>query len=336
MSFPYADAAVFPKLTILVAAWNEGDNIQPFIQSYLDLDYPRKELILCAGGSDGTYQKAVQYAGGSVVVIPQKPGEGKQRALRRGFEHSTGDILLLTDADCLLNQDALMRLVDPILQGEDLVTSGHCKPKRSQLSHPFVFYQYALQQRRQPAIQKRKYLKALLGRNCAIHRTVLEEVGSFNEEISIGTDSFLAKKVITRGYQIRLVPESVVETEFPSSLRAYFHQRSRWKRNGILHNLKFRLYRRVGSALFHSTRGLTLLVLPILGLWFGWSILFLWASIIAYSFLVRFKYVYSLRKSHKLVSRSIYWKIPLYFLVECGAPAFALVQMLFPRARNQW
>jgi hypothetical protein len=39
-----------PKVSVLVAAWNEADMIREHIESFLRLRYPNKELILCAGG----------------------------------------------------------------------------------------------------------------------------------------------------------------------------------------------------------------------------------------------------------------------------------------------
>lgn len=52
-----------PKVSALVAAWNEAAHIDAHIQSFLALAYPDIELVLCAGGSDDTFLRAQRYLG---------------------------------------------------------------------------------------------------------------------------------------------------------------------------------------------------------------------------------------------------------------------------------
>ena len=79
-----------PKVSVLVAAWNESAHIERHIESFQALRYPHKELVLCAGGTDGTYDMAKKYASEVVKVLEQHPGEGKQRALRKAFPQTDG------------------------------------------------------------------------------------------------------------------------------------------------------------------------------------------------------------------------------------------------------
>src|SRR4051812_4534366 len=51
-----------PRISALVAGWNEHDRIEDHIRSFLALSYPNIELILCAGGDDDTFERALQYA----------------------------------------------------------------------------------------------------------------------------------------------------------------------------------------------------------------------------------------------------------------------------------
>lgn len=91
-----------PKVSLLVPAWNEAHNLPDHIQSFLELTYPNKELILCAGGTDQSYAVARRCEGNTIHVLEQMAGEGKQQALRRCLEIATGEIIFLTDADCIL------------------------------------------------------------------------------------------------------------------------------------------------------------------------------------------------------------------------------------------
>ncbi|NJK33015.1 MAG: glycosyltransferase [Deltaproteobacteria bacterium] len=87
---------------MLVAAWHEADHIGAHIAAFQALRYPNKELILCAGGADGTCAIAQGCANESIHILEQMPGEGKQRALRRCYAAASGELIYLTDADCLL------------------------------------------------------------------------------------------------------------------------------------------------------------------------------------------------------------------------------------------
>ena len=331
-----APVTVEPRVSILVPAWNERHNIDAFIQSYVALTYPHRELILSAGGSDGTYERAISYAGDSIVVLRQEPGEGKQRSLRKGFVLAIGDIIVLTDADCILNQDSLDRLLHPIISGNSAVTTGVSRPKSSQMSHPFVYYQYVALRQRDSSHPRGHDVKTLLGRNCAILRTALADVGGFDEDIAVGTDSFLGKKLVSRGHRIHLVDDSIVETEFPTSLRDYVRQRSRWGRNAILHNMRFRLYRRVAKAIAARVSGLAMLLLPIFSFRFGRAILGFWIVGVAWAYFTRVRNLRSAGCSHATISASLNWRIPVYLFAEWMAQGLALIQLLLPRTRHLW
>src|SRR5687768_4395368 len=98
-----SSTAPVPRLSILVAAWNEAGNLDRHVRSVLSLSFPDRQLVLCAGGTDGTYERALRYAGPDVTVLRQVEGEGKQSALRHCLEAAEGDIVILTDADCFVD-----------------------------------------------------------------------------------------------------------------------------------------------------------------------------------------------------------------------------------------
>ena len=133
-----------PLVSLLVAGWNEEAYIEDFLSSFCDLDYPNKELILVAGGSDSTFRMAHQWASPQITVLEQQAGEGKYRALQRAYRVAHGDIVFLTDADCLLNSESFRRMIAPIISGREGVVTGRIRPLPHQLSNPFVYAQWYL------------------------------------------------------------------------------------------------------------------------------------------------------------------------------------------------
>src|SRR4051812_9393475 len=71
---------VRPSVSILVAAWNEAPLIERHLASFWGLTYSDLQLVICAGGTDGTYAIASRFAGDRLIVLEQRSGEGKQRA----------------------------------------------------------------------------------------------------------------------------------------------------------------------------------------------------------------------------------------------------------------
>lgn len=235
---PLAESFDLPKVSVLVAAWNEAENIERHIRSFKSLRYPQRELILCAGGTDGTYGIACRHAGPNVVVLEQQLGEGKQRALSRDLEHATGQIIFLTDADCLLDDDCFERTLGPVIADSEAVATGSNRPLDEQVEQPFVRYQWYYHA--YCAARRDRYIDGLEGRNMVIRRELLSSIGEFGASVHIGTDYHLACQLKQNGSRIRYVPESEVYTDYPTTWADYWQQQSRWHRNIITHGLHFR------------------------------------------------------------------------------------------------
>jgi len=95
------------KLSVLIAFRNEEDRIPQLIDSLTHQDYPKEnlEVILVDDHSTDSSLKKLQgvseeYSYFRVLSLPEGK-KGKKEALRYGQSKASGDILLLTDADCL-------------------------------------------------------------------------------------------------------------------------------------------------------------------------------------------------------------------------------------------
>jgi cellulose synthase/poly-beta-1,6-N-acetylglucosamine synthase-like glycosyltransferase len=250
-----------PLVSFLVPAWNEGKNVEACILSILALRYPNKELVLCAGGRDGTLALCSRYVGQRVIVLKQVPGEGKQGALRRCFEHSNGEIIFCTDADCVVDDECLEAVLAPLLlENEDAVT-GYWQPFEGLKQQPFIAYQWANHLRYQAAMPN--WAGTLDGRCSAIRREALAAAGGFRNEAATGTDYVLSQKLKTAGYRIRSVLASRVQTEYPAEIPAYLQQGSRWYRNRLVQGVRCRQWKDVALSLWGAGAALFMLVGPL-------------------------------------------------------------------------
>lgn len=257
-----------PKVSFLVPAWNEAEYIQVSLASILALRYPNKELVVCAGGNDGSYTIAKQFSGPRVIILEQMPGEGKQGALRHCFEHSTGEVIFQTDADCLVDDITVERTLAPILTEGENVTTGYWQPFDEDKDKPLVAFQWASHLRYQGGMGK--YVENLDGRNSAINRETLAQAGAYQNEAAIGTDYVLSRNLSACGYSIRSVLNSRVQTEYPLDTKTYLKQGSRWFRNRLIQGIKFRKLQDVFAGLWAGLASLFIFVGPLAFL-FRWT-----------------------------------------------------------------
>ena len=248
-------------ISILTAAWNEEATIGRFLDSFQQLRYPNKHLILCAGGTDTTWTVAQAHAAENITLLEQVPGEGKQRALHRALTHVKGEIVFLTDADCIMDDDSFERIITPLLAGDEQVTTGRARPYAHLLGQPFVMLQ-AANNAYNNSVYTESYTDGVLGSNCGVTLTALRHSGGLGAEASTGTDYVLAKMLLKAGYRIRAIPKSQIQTEYPVLAKAYMRQQRRWLRNIAWHGWRFGVMDEVCKALISSAVGVMMLGLP--------------------------------------------------------------------------
>jgi len=101
----------YPEITVVVAAFNERDYILQKIENTFGQSYPVdkiKMIIVADGSSDGTEQ--VAQSDQRVTVMFDPPRRGKTAALNRAIPTAESEIVLITDANALLNEDALRNI----------------------------------------------------------------------------------------------------------------------------------------------------------------------------------------------------------------------------------
>lgn len=289
---PFATWQHTPSVSVLVAAWNEGAGIDAHLQALLALQYPRLEVVLCAGGSPGddTLQRAQHYHDPRLTVLPQQAGEGKQVALYRGFAVATGDVIVLTDADCIVTDESLARLLSPLVNEGEQVTSGRSAPPVAERGRCWVQNQWAPLWYNDLGDRPR-YSNGMLGRNAALRRGIVAAAWADQYPVATGTDYYLARRVLVAGERIRLVPDSIVMTGSPPTLRDYVRQRARWVANLMVIGREWNDIASVRVSLQSGVVGLGLLLLPLAMLvsraWGGAVWLLAWGSML----LVRVRYL---------------------------------------------
>jgi glycosyltransferase involved in cell wall biosynthesis len=120
------------KLSIVIPVYNEEATIQELIALVLDAPVPAgvvRELICVNDCSkDGTGAKLDElnklFPAADIRVFHKSVNEGKGAALRDGFKHATGEIVIIQDADLEYDPNDYPRLLQPILDDKADVVYG--------------------------------------------------------------------------------------------------------------------------------------------------------------------------------------------------------------------
>jgi cellulose synthase/poly-beta-1,6-N-acetylglucosamine synthase-like glycosyltransferase len=102
------------SVTILIAAYNEEQDIEKTVENKLDLDYPKDKLeiiVISDGSTDKTDEIVRRYQDQKVRLIRQEPRAGKTSALNLAVPQAKGDIIAFSDANSIWANDALAKLV---------------------------------------------------------------------------------------------------------------------------------------------------------------------------------------------------------------------------------
>jgi len=272
-----------PPISLLVPAHNEAACIGEAVHSLLQLDYPELEVIVINDGSTdrtlAVLQERFQLLETDMLYIPEivsKPVRGvymsqieprlvvvdkvtagsKADAINAGLNAASSPYVCVVDGDSILERDALLRIMLPILSDPKHVVAagGIVRELNGSRIENGVMKEVRLPRGAFEVIQVVEYLRAfLIGREGwgyfnmltiisgafgIFRRDLLREIGGFRPS-AIGEDidvvvrlhrHMLEKK---QEYKFAFVPDPVCWTEVPADIRSLARQRARWQK-GLL------------------------------------------------------------------------------------------------------
>jgi len=279
-----------PTITIIAPAYNEGKTIVENVRSLLAIYYTNLEVIIINDGSkDDCLAKLIDaydlekidffvnkqiatkeirgiYKSRNTIyhklMVVDKVNGGKADALNVGINLSSNNYLVCIDVDCILEQDALLKMVKPFLEetGKRVIaTGGVVRIANSCVIEDGRLIKVKMAEDYLPRMQILEYIRAfILGRMAWSRLNGLMLIsgafGAFDKEIAIkcggynhntvGEDMELVVKMRrymeerNEKYVVTYVPDPLCWTEAPTSFKILGRQRNRWIR-GTYETLKF-------------------------------------------------------------------------------------------------
>lgn len=227
----------YDSISVLVPAYNEEGYIRPTIRALLDADYPeeRTEIIVVDDGStDNTYREALRFREDGVKVVRKENG-GKHSALNYGLLFATGDVIVTIDADSIVDERALKRIVAPfqadpgvgaVASNVRIENDGTFLTRCQKLEYLIGINVY---RRMLDVLGVVTIVPGCLG---AFRREAIEDVSGY-DPTTLTEDFDLTMKVIKAGWKVRM-SDARVYTEAPETWRDLYNQRLRWYRGNYM------------------------------------------------------------------------------------------------------
>jgi len=129
-----SDSVSLPSVSVIIPAHNEADVIGKKLENMLALPYAGQlEIIVVSDGStDSTESIVLSHSDdGRLTYIGLSDRKGKANALNQGVEHANGEVVVFSDASIILDENALIKIVEPFadpsvgcVSGEDKIAGG--------------------------------------------------------------------------------------------------------------------------------------------------------------------------------------------------------------------
>ncbi|MEY2640427.1 MAG: hypothetical protein RIR90_1909, partial [Bacteroidota bacterium] len=253
--------AAYPKVSIIVPAYNEEVNIVATIMNLLQCDYPNFDVILVDDGSkDNTLLRVKEvFANSDQVAIISKINGGKASALNEGIRCSNADYLVCIDADTKLKPDAVRMMMEHMLRDASIgAVAGTVKVgNQVNLMTRWQHLEYVTSQNfDRKAFAVINAITVVPGAIGAFRRTAIEEAGLFTTD-TLAEDCDVTIRILRCGYIVANESRAIAYTEAPETVAQFMKQRVRWT-FGVLQTI----WKHKDIALGGSNKALSWIAIP--------------------------------------------------------------------------
>ncbi|MBZ5645253.1 MAG: glycosyltransferase, partial [Acidobacteriia bacterium] len=220
-----------PLVSVLIPAYNEADVIVYTVNSALESDYPKLEVIVIDDGStDGTAELLDdQFGRNPAVRVIHQTNQGKPAALSHALAEASSGILVTIDADTAVEPDAVSKLVRHFVNPRVGAVAGNVKVgnRISWLTRWQALEYVTSQNLEKRAFDLLNCIPVVPGALSAWRAEAINEAGGFSAE-TVAEDTDLTITIRRAGWDITYDEEAIGWTDAPETASALVKQRFRW------------------------------------------------------------------------------------------------------------
>jgi GT2 family glycosyltransferase len=200
----------FKKISILICSKSRRQMLKNLVQELLQLNSDFILEIVVVEETD-----IVEPIAGVKYVSHPFASRGVGYARNLALKHATGEILVFVDDDCKVSPGWLEKLIQPLLEDDSVlgVQGGVSVPAQSNIvgwAETLLGFPGGGLKRILEAEEKWEKTENISTLNCAYRRTVLEQIGGFDERLAAGSEDYVLSKKASKLGRCLFVPEAVV------------------------------------------------------------------------------------------------------------------------------
>jgi cellulose synthase/poly-beta-1,6-N-acetylglucosamine synthase-like glycosyltransferase len=221
------DAVSLSKVSIIVATLNSERTIDECLKAIFELNYPKDflEVIVVDGCSKDTTVKIAEKYPVKVISTPLNAPAAYNYAMKI----ASNDVLGFIDADAKVEKEWLNKLITYLDDPQVAGVSGSIETWNTEnLWARSIGYDIKNRYNR-----LKTYVIRIATMNLLLKKSVIEEIGGFDEDLLTQYDTDLGVRITSKGYKIAFNPSAKCYHFNRSTVRAYFRQQLQYGKNTV-------------------------------------------------------------------------------------------------------
>jgi glycosyltransferase involved in cell wall biosynthesis len=213
-------------ISIIIPVYNGEKTLEQCLSSILCQSYKNFELILIDNNSSDNTKQIIQklIKNDKRIKYFFEKEQTRGAARNTGEKQAKGEIILMTDSDCVLPDDWIKKIIAPILNKECDAVQGSEEP----LVNDFWSQQITIREKNKI---KNKPLGNIDTKNFAITKKGLEKIGFTNKKYFSGTDTELSIRFEKNNLKLKFINDIKVKHKNENSIRGMakkYFIRAKW------------------------------------------------------------------------------------------------------------
>lgn len=221
-----------PRVSMIIAAYNEEDFLEEKIKNCLELDFPRNKIefiFVTDGSTDNSNEILEKYKSENLYYYFIPSRSGKLHAIKRVIEYANSEIIIFSDANAIYNKDSIKKIVLHFAHSKVGCVAGEKRVIKSDgsLHAEGLYWHYESFIKK---LDSELYsVVGAAGEIFAVRKNLFPAI----PENSIIEDFVLSLEIARKGFRVIYEPEAYSMETPPRSFIDEFRRRLRMSRGGI-------------------------------------------------------------------------------------------------------
>lgn len=220
-----------PYVSIIVPVFNGERFVRLCMESINRINYPkdRFELIMVDNGSSDKTVETIRHFQknlGIDVKLYVEKRKGAYMARNLGIRNAKGEIVVFTDADCIVDENWLTNIVGYFSEKSIGAVAGEILPKRG--NSIVERYAISVEMWSQKALFNARRLPFAQTGNVAYRKDVFSKIGYFAEIFSGGDADYSWRMLLETDYKIIYASDAIVIHDHKIDMKGLFRQTFRY------------------------------------------------------------------------------------------------------------